>query len=118
MPSPRDSLAKDFAWPISSSRTCPAIENQGKGNHSTANPYCGNPGSRFNSVPSGAGAVFDEEDLFQLVGRPTRTQTISGHTTWYWRCSDGTVEMQLNAYGIQRAVQVKQGWSLGRTPKP
>jgi hypothetical protein len=46
----------------------------------------------MNTIPG-----WNAKQFQSLLGAPDQTQTVGDHAYWYYRCSDGTIQLALNA---------------------
>jgi hypothetical protein len=53
----------------------------------------------INHIINGGNGVPKVKHLYEAFGRPTRTQNINRTITWFWKCKDGTVEVELDIVG-------------------
>jgi len=58
--------------------------------------------ARMNIIPN-----WQPNEFKKIMGDPDRTQTIGDHAYWYYDCSDGTIQLSLNAPDL--AFGIMQG---------
>ena len=58
-------------------------------------------------VDMGTIAGWDKAGFQQLMGAPSKTQTVEGTAFWYFECSDGTIQLELNSGAL--AAGLMQG---------
>lgn len=55
-------------------------------------------------VEMGTIAGWDKVEFQQLMGAPSKTQSVEGTALWYFECSDGTIQLELNSGALSAGL--------------
>lgn len=55
-------------------------------------------------VGMGTIAGWNKTEFQQLMGTPATTQTVDGTAFWYFECSDGTIQLELNSGALSAGL--------------